>query len=115
MSERWFQVSKRILDQIEKLEKMEKKDRLEHVKSMRFVLSALQRSLLGWTQWVSNPDVMTRFTREELEEMDRKLADFARSFIEYDMQITKKGEEKGLEAQRRVERREREGGGVYIF
>lgn len=114
MSERWFQVSKKILDQIEKLEKSENKDRLEHVRSIRFVLSALQRSLLGWTQWVSNPDVMARFTREELEEMDKKLAEFTRSFIEYDMEVTKKGEEKGLEARRRVERREREGG-VYIF
>ena len=55
------------------------------------MLSALQRSLLGWTQWVSNPDVMTRFTREELEEMDKKLAEFTCSFIEYDIKVTKKG------------------------
>ena len=114
MSDRWFQISKSILDQIEKLEKSGKKDRLEHVRSMRFVLNALQRSLLGWMQWVNNPDVMARFTEEELEEMDKKLTEFTRSFIEYDMKVTKKGEEKGLEAQRRIERGERERG-VYIF
>ena len=114
MSDRWFQISKSILDRIEKLEKSGKKDRLEHVRSMRFVLNALQRSLLGWMQWVNNPDVMARFTEEELEEMDKKLTEFTRSFIEYDMKVTKKGEEKGLESQRRIERGERERG-VYIF
>lgn len=105
MSDRWVQSSKKMLDQIKKLEEVEDKDRLDHVRSIRFMLGALHRSLLGWMQWVNNPDVMSRFTKGDLEEMDKKLSDFTRSFIDYDLEVTKKGAEKGLKARRRIERR----------
>jgi len=68
------------------------------VMTLRFVLGVLQRSLVGWTQWVGNPDIMTIFSEEELEEMTKKLAEFTRSFIDYDMKITSLGAEKGLAA-----------------
>jgi len=61
------------------------------------MLGALQRSIWGWMQWVNNPDVMTKFTNEELGEINKKITKFTKSFIKYDMKITKKGEEKGLE------------------
>lgn len=105
MSDRWIQSSKKMLDQMKKLEEAEDKDRLDHVRSIRFMLGALHRSLLGWMQWVNNPDVMSKFTKGDLDEMDKKLSEFARSFIEYDSQVTKKGAEKGLRARRRIERR----------
>ena len=40
LSSRWIQSSKRILRQIGKLEKKKDKDRLDHIRSMRFILSA---------------------------------------------------------------------------
>jgi len=88
---------KRILGKIETLERTKEKDRLEHVREIRFMLGALQRSIWGWMQWVNNPDVMTKFTNEELGEINKKITKFTKSFIKYDMKITKKGEEKGLE------------------
>ncbi len=105
MSERWIQSSERLLDRIKRLVEAEERDRLELVRSLRFVLGALQRSLLGWMQWVNNPDIMTRFKQEDLEEMNKNLSEFVRTFIKYDLEVTKLGAERGLKARKRVERR----------
>jgi hypothetical protein len=114
MSSDWIQSSKMVLEQIGTLEEKKDKDRLEYVRSLRFVIIALNRSLTGWMQWVSNPDIMTQFAKEELDEMNQKLTEFTRSFIEYDLEVTKKGEEKGLGAKRRAERKRREVEEIYI-
>lgn len=108
MSERWIQVSEKILSQLKRLEEAKEKDRLEYVRSIRFMLSALQRSLLGWMQWVNNPDIMTRFTQEDLESINKKLSDFARSFIEYDLEATKLGAQRGLKAIKKVKKKKDE-------
>ena len=104
MSGSWFQSSERILDRIKALEGSEGRDRLEHVSSMRFMIGALHRSLLGWMQWVNNAGVMARLSAEELEEMNRNLSKFARSFIEYDLEVTQKVAEERSEAEVRAER-----------
>jgi len=108
LSERWIQVSEKILDQTKRLEEAKERDRLELVRSLRFMLSALQRSLLGWMQWVNNPDVMTRFTQEDLEKMNKKLSDFTRSFIEYDLEATLLGAQRGLKAKKKVKKKKEE-------
>ncbi len=108
MSERWIQVSEKILGQMKRLEEAKERDRLELVRSLRFMLSALQRSLLGWMQWVNNPDIMTRFKQEDLEKMNKKLSDFTRSFIEYDLEATKLGAQKGLKAKKKVKKKKEE-------
>jgi len=114
LSSGWIRSCEKILERIKDFEKMKEKDRLEYVRSIRFMLGALQRSLLGWMQWINNPDVMTRFTEEELREMSKKITEFTRAFIEYDLEITKKGIEKGLEAGRRVQREARGREEIYI-
>lgn len=116
LSERWAQFSEKILDQVKKLEETKKRDRLELVRSLRFMLSALNRSLLGWMQWVSNPDIMTRFTQEDLENMSKKLTEFTRSFIEYDLEITSLGTERGLKAQKKMikKRKDERPEGFYV-
>jgi hypothetical protein len=114
LSSGWIQSCQRILERIKDLERAEDKDRLEYVRSIRFMLGALQRSILGWMQWINNPDIMTRFTQEELSEMNKKIAEFTRAFIEYDLEITKKGAEKGLEATRRARGRARGREIIYI-
>ncbi|MFX0203280.1 MAG: DUF2153 family protein [Candidatus Hodarchaeota archaeon] len=108
MSERWVQVSEKILAQIKRLEEAEERDRLELVRSIYFLLSVLQRSLLGWTQWVNNPDIMTRFTQEDLEKMNKKMSEFTRSFIEYDLEATKLGAQRGLKARKKIKKKEEE-------
>ena len=108
MSEGWIRVSEKILEQLKNLEKTKGKDRLELVRSLRFVLSVLQRSLLGWTQWVNNPDIMTIFTQEDLEKMAKQLSEFTHSFVKYDLEMTSLGVKKGLKTPKKVEKKKRE-------
>jgi len=108
LSERWVQVSTKILDQLESLEKAEKKDRLELVRSMRFVLRALEMSLVGWKQWVNNLDIMTKFPIEDLEKMNKKLSELTRSFVEYDVEATKLGTKIGLENMKKVKKEKKQ-------
>jgi len=113
LSERWIQVSKKILDQIKRLEEAKKRDRLELVRSMRFMLNTLQRSLLGWMQWVNNPDIMTRFTQEDLEKMNKTLSEFTRSFIQYDLEATNLGVQRGLKAIKKVKKKKEERAEIF--
>jgi len=113
LSERWIQVSEKILDQIKRLEEAKERDRLELVRTIRFMLSALQRSLLGWMQWVNNPDIMTRFTQEDLEKMNKKLSELTRSFIEYDLEATKLGGQRGLKAVKKVKKKKEERAEIF--
>lgn len=108
MSERWIQVSERIIEQLNHLEDVKDKDRLELVRSLRFVLGVLQRSLIGWTQWVNNPDIMTIFSQKDLENMTKKLAEFTSSFMKYDLEMTSLGVKKGLKAPKKVVKKNRE-------
>ena len=108
LSAQWIRVSERIIKQLKKLEDTKGQDRLEMVRSLRFVLGVLQRSLVGWTQWVGNPDIMTMFSEQELENMTKTLAEFTRSFIEYDLKMTNLGAEKGLKAPKKATKKSKE-------
>jgi len=108
LSEGWIRVSEKIIEQLKRLEGSKDKDRLELVRSLRFVLSVLQRSLIGWTQWVSNPDIMTIFSQEDLEKMTEKLFEFTRSFVEYDLEMTSLGVKKGLKSPKKVAKKKKE-------
>lgn len=108
MSEHWIQVSEKIIAQLKELESKEGKDRLELVSSLRFVLNVLQRSLIGWVQWVSNPEIMSIFSQTDLEEMHKKLNELTKSFVTYDIEVTKLGLQKGLKAPKKVAHKKRE-------
>ena len=71
-------------------------DRLELVRVMRFSLGALNQSLHGWMQWVSSPEIMSNFTKEELEEMAKKIAGIVEQFITYHIETANTGILKGL-------------------
>jgi len=45
--------------------------------------------------------MMVKFTKEELEEINSNISKFARSFIEYDLKVTKQGAKKGLKAKKK--------------
>ena len=83
MSERWIQVSERILEKLKSLDNTKDKDRLEQVRSLSIILNILQRSLIGWMQWVNNPDIMSIFSQEDLENMTKKLSDFTCLFVKF--------------------------------
>ena len=105
LSSHWIRVSERILTQLKDLEKTKKRDRLELVKSIHFVLRALEMSMLGWKQWVNSPDIMVKFTKQDLENMNQRMTDFALSFIEYDIEMTQLGVKKGLKAEKKVKKK----------
>lgn len=86
--ERWIAECKMLIEEIKKLENMEGQDRLDMVRTIRFVLFALQRSVSGWAEWVNNPDIMAGFSIEGLKQISCNLAKLTESFIEYDSQIT---------------------------
>jgi len=118
LSEGWIQASERTLEQIRRLLERKDMDRLELVQSMRFVLMALHRSLLGWMNWVNNPDIMVSFNKEELAEMNRRLAEFVQEFIKYDIEVTKQGARKSgitIEAREEAEERARRGAGETFY
>lgn len=96
MGERWIQECTEHLKQIREALTAETPDRLELVKSMRVALLALNHSVWGWLQYVNNPDIMGKFTREELNEISNYLNKFAEGFIEYDIKVTKAGMKKRL-------------------
>jgi hypothetical protein len=114
LSDRWIQVSESIIEQLSRLENVEGKDRLELVRSLRFVLGVLQRSLIGWTQWVGNPDIMSNFSQKDLENMTKKLAKFTSSFIKYDLEMTSLGVKKGLKTPKKVTKKEERTERFYV-
>ena len=100
MHQDWTQRSENTLSQIRQLMENPEPDRLELVRVMRFALTALGQSLGGWMQWINSPEIMSSFTQEELHEMAKTVAGMIEKFIEYDVEITNKGMQKGLEKQR---------------
>lgn len=72
------------------------KDRLDLVQSMMFSLYALHQSLLGWLNWVNNPDIMAAFRKEELDEMNKRIMELTESFLKYDVEATQLGAQKSL-------------------
>ena len=86
--EHWITECKMIIDQIKQFEDTEGQDRLDMVRTIRFIIYALQRSVSGWTEWINNPDIMAGFSIEGLKEITVNLAKLTQTFIEYDSKIT---------------------------
>jgi hypothetical protein len=94
MEGRWVNDCQRILDEIKKAAKAEGHDRLDMVRTIRFTILALQRSVTGWMQWADNPDIMAQFSLEELKEINSNLAELVCAFVDYDAKITGSQESK---------------------
>ena len=47
-------------------------------------------------QWIDNPNVMVRFPEEHLDDMNNRLTSFARSFVEYDLEVSDQAQQKGI-------------------
>jgi hypothetical protein len=94
MEGRWVNDCQRILNEIKGSAKVEGNDRLDMVRSIRFTILALQRSVTGWMQWADNPDIMAQFSLDELADINKKLADLVCAFVDYDAKITGSQEKK---------------------
>ena len=106
MHQNWIQRSENTLKQLKGLMDNPEQDRLELVRVMRFSFGALGQSLAGWMQWVNSPEIMSSFTKEELEEMTKKLINMVEQFITYDIETTSTGTRKGLAKQRENEQQD---------
>jgi len=94
MKGRWVNDCQRILDEIKNSSKVKGHDRLDMVRTIRFTIIALQRSVTGWMQWADNPDIMAQFSLDELTEINKNLADLVCAFVDYDANITGSQEKK---------------------
>ena len=99
MYQNWIQRSENTLKQLRGLMENPDQDRLELVRVMRFSLGALNQSLHGWMHWVSSPEIMSNFTKEELEEMAKKIIGIVEQLIAYDIEAANTGILKGLDKQ----------------
>ena len=100
MNTTWIDRSEKTVEQLRILKGSRDMDRLDLLKAMRFSFGALSQSLGGWMQWVNSPEVMSQFSREELQEMSDRIIDMVTGFIEYDVEVTNRGVQKGLGKQR---------------
>ncbi len=100
MNVSWIDRSQKTLEQLKEIRGKRDMDRLDLVRGIRFAFSALGQSLSGWMQWANSPEIMSQFTKEELQEMSDTLFDIITKFVEYDRDITDYGMKKGLGKER---------------
>ena len=94
MSQKWIAESEQLLKMIEKLQAKSDRDRLEVINTILFTLSALDRSAKGWRRWIQNLGFMSKFSVDELVEMEEELVKCVKPFIQFDIEVTKKHEAK---------------------
>ena len=107
MSEQWISQSENILKTIEKFTSKKDRDRLEIINTMIFTLNSLDRSIRGWRGWIQNLTFMSRFTTKELQAIEEGLLKSVRTFIENDIDVTKKHKNKIPRIRFKVRRRQR--------
>ena len=112
MSERWIKESEQLLKGMKELTSKKERDRLEVINSILLTLNALERSVVGWRSWVENLFTMSKFSLEELNEIDETLQKQTETIIQYDIKATKRLKDKFPRIpQRRTRERVR---GIYI-
>jgi hypothetical protein len=106
LSEQWLQRTEKILNVLKENKDKTNKDRLETINSILYSLNALDRSIKGWRRWASNLTFMTRFSTDELRQMEVGLIDVVHNFIEFDADTTKRHQSKIPKVRFRVRRRQ---------
>lgn len=94
MAEHWINQSENILKKLEIFLEQKPKDRLERITEILFTLNVLDMSLHGWRGWVQNLNFMSHFSNEDLEHMEEGILRLTHAFVEYDIEITTKHQEK---------------------
>jgi len=102
----WVDRSQKSLDQLRELRVKPDKDRLDELRCMRFGLMLIGQSLAGWMQWVNSPEVMATFSKDELQEMSNRILDMIEKFVEYDIEVTNEGMQKGFAKQKEMQQQE---------
>ena len=115
LSEQWLQRTEKILKVLQENKDKAGKDRLETINSILFSLNAVDRSSKGWRRWVSNLSFMTRFSLDELHQMEVGLINIVHDFIEYDRDTAKRHQDKIPQGRFRVRRRRPQADTTRLF
>ena len=115
LSEQWLQRTEKILNVLKENQDKTDKDRLETINSILYSLTALDRSIKGWRRWASNLTFMTRFSADELRQMEVGLINVVQDFIEFDMDTTKRHQGKIPQVRFRVKRRQPQADTTGLF
>jgi len=81
-----------IRDRKKALETLSPTDRLGYVDGCAQSLMAINQSIGGWMQWLTNPSKMSKFQEEELKNFFDFLKKFAVDFVDFDIKVTDKEE-----------------------
>ena len=73
-----------------KIKKLSPKDRLEYISSIVRCSNAIAASINGWTAWLTRPDIMNSFTKEDLEKIFYEFKKIALFMLEFDIDWSKK-------------------------
>jgi hypothetical protein len=106
VSEQWITQSERVLKAMEQSLQNKDKDRLEAITAILRVLNAVDRSLHGWRRWIQNLGFMAEFSAEELRQMEEGLTKVGQAFIEYDLDVTNRYQEKIPQTRFRTQQRQ---------
>jgi len=73
LSDQWIHQNEIILKTMEKYASKQDRDRLELINTMLFTLHALNQSVHGWQKWIQNLSFMSKFSVNELQEIEAGL------------------------------------------
>ncbi len=94
LTERWIEQSEHLLKALEEFSTKKERDRLEIITSMILALNALDRSVHGWRSWVGSLRLMSRFTEDELREIEANLVKIAQDCVKHDIAVTQQHKDK---------------------
>jgi hypothetical protein len=106
LAEQWTNQSEKILHKLTTLTQEQDRDRLAIINALILALNVMDRSVQGWRKWIQNLNFMAQFSEDELKAIEQGFVKLVRSFIEYDIDITKQHEDK-LPQMRLTRRRKR--------
>jgi len=75
---------------LKKLQNLPTSDRLSLYSGTLVMNKMLYQSIQGWGKWLTVPDFMDTFTKEELKEIFQDFHDFTIKFLELDLKWTQK-------------------------
>jgi len=75
---------------LKKLQNLPTSDRLSLYSGTLVMNKMLYDSIQGWGKWLTVPDFMNTFTKEELKEIFQDFHDFTTKFLELDMKWTQR-------------------------
>ena len=81
-------------DILKKIESLDPEDRLSYWRALQICSSAIYESVIGWSQYLSNPVIQDKFSMEEIKGIFEVYRKIAVEFIKLDIEATSLFEKK---------------------